>query len=74
MHLVVAAVATLIWIIYRLLNIPRTINILDGIRQVFSNFITGQILAELIGIATSQTLIRAIKTNESIAQGLYNTL
>lgn len=61
------------WTTYRLLNVPRTVNTLDGLGQVVSNSVTDQILAESICASTNQTLVRAIETNESIVQGLYNT-
>jgi hypothetical protein len=61
------------WTSYRLLNVPRTVNTINGLGEIINNQVTGPILAESIHEITNQTLIRAVETKDSIQKNLYNT-
>ena len=56
------------WTTYRLDNVPRTVNTLDGPCQVRADGITSAIFE-----ITGQKPIRTIETLQSVQNGLYNT-
>jgi hypothetical protein len=56
------------WTTYRLDNIPRTVNLLNG-----SCVISADYLTKSIAEATGQTPIRTTETSQSIQSNLYNT-
>ncbi len=53
------------WTSYRLINIPRTVNIIDGLGQISSNIVTDEIIVEAIRNTTNQSLARAAETKDS---------
>ena len=61
------------WTSYRLINIPRTVNTIDGLGQITSNQVTDAILAEAIRTTANQSLARAVETKDSAQKNLYNT-
>jgi hypothetical protein len=61
------------WTSYRLINIPRTVNTIDGLGQITSNLVTDEIIAEAIHNTTNQSLARAAETKDSSQKNLYNT-
>ena len=61
------------WTSYRLLNVPRTVNTINGLGEIISNQVTGPILAESILEVTNQALTRAVETKDSTQKNLYNT-
>jgi hypothetical protein len=61
------------WTSYRLINIPRTVNTINGLGQITSNQVTDAILAEAIRIIANQSLARAVETKDSAQKNLYNT-
>lgn len=62
-----------LWTTYRLTNVPRTINTLDGLGQIVNNTVTDGILADAIRELTGQTATRAIEAKESTESGLFHT-
>jgi hypothetical protein len=61
------------WTSYRLLNVPRTVNTINGAMGITSNQVTGQILAETVREATNQPVTRAVETKDSIQKNFYNS-
>lgn len=61
------------WTTYRLTNIPRTINLLDGLGQITNNIVTDTIIADAIRELTSQPAVRVVEAKESAERGLYNS-
>lgn len=61
------------WTSYRLINIPRTVNTINGLGQITSNQVTDAILAEAIRTTANQSLARAVETKDSAQKNLYNT-
>ena len=61
------------WTTYRLTNVPRTVNTLDGLGQIVNNTVTNSILADAIRELTGQPSTQAVEAKESIESGLFHT-
>lgn len=62
-----------IWTTYRLTNVPRTVNTLDGLGSIVSNQVTEEILSRTTYDLIRQRPTRITETNESVQDNLFNT-
>ena len=62
-----------LWTTYRLTNVPRTVNTLDGLGTIVSNQVTEEILSRSTYELIRQLPTRAAETNESVQNNYFNT-